>query len=527
MDITTRGSVLGKVLERPGGWLLLLAGASLIRLLVAASHPLFETECYYWLYSHHLSLGYFDHPPMLGLFLHFLEFWDPPSSLAVRFSSIVCHFFCSVFLYFYGRNLFGSISVGILTGLLFNLIPIYSILAIQNQPDAPLLFFWSATLMCFERSVTTGKGRWWVLTGLAAGGALLSKFHAFPLAGSLVLHLLFFPPDRRFLARPWPYLAGLLALLCYLPNFLWNANNDWITYQFQFARLMKEGEFKILHPIGVLLSPLLLLSPWVYGFIAYLVSGGPKKVAPEAGRQSALPFWSSVPLFVFFLYVSLSDTVKIHWTAPAYIGLLPAVAAALLKWPRRRRLYFEASAFVFTLGVYLYLVFPLAFSYRTIDSLVPSFFQEEMEDLLDKDWSTQNFGFQKLGRFLREEIDSNENPDFDLIASWRFDRAAIAAYYAGLPESAFVLPYGDRRGFLLWQSPRLKVGANVLYVAREHDSQSRDEQEFENLRNCFERIGEPIFLRIPSTGPAVRQFEILPCYGLLEECYEKTLEGDF
>ncbi len=151
-EVTPRG-----MCGNPWFWLGALIVLSCVRFLVAANHALFETECYYWMYGKNVGFGYFDHPPMVGYFVRFFHFWEPPSSLAGRFPAVGLHFFCSIFLYYYSRNIFQSAQVGIRTVILFNVIPIYSILAYRNQPDSPLLFFWCATLLCYERSLSTGK----------------------------------------------------------------------------------------------------------------------------------------------------------------------------------------------------------------------------------------------------------------------------------------------------------------------------------------------------------------------------------
>ncbi|MCA9414997.1 MAG: glycosyltransferase family 39 protein [Candidatus Omnitrophica bacterium] len=515
------------LLGNPWFWFFALLIVTTVRFAVAASHPLFETECYYWMYSQNLGFGYFDHPPMLGFFLHFFNFWDPPSSLAARLHCIVSHFFCSIFLYYYGRNLFDSAKAGIGAALLFNIIPIYSILAIQNQPDAPLMFFWCATLLCFERSVSTGKPLWWILAGFMAGGALLSKFHAVPLVGSLFLHLLFFGKDRKHLATPWPYIGFAVALSCYLPNFIWNAQNGWITYEFQFDRLAEAGEFKPVHLLGVFLAPLLLLSPWVYGLVAVVATRIAKQFREGLSRGMALSFWSSVPLFLFFVYVSFSDSVKIHWTAPAFIGLLPAVAVTLQQWSGRRRFMFCSSAMVMTLLIYGYLVFPFLVSQSLPNSWLPPTLKAEFDEHLDKDWTSQNYGFDRLGKFLKEQLDAGGEGDFDLIASWRFDRVATAAFYAGEPDRAFVPAFGDRRGYTLWESPYIRSGANALYVSRSRKSESRTEREFEDLRDCFNQIGDPIVVEAPFEGHPFREFEVYPCYGLRKDVLIRLAKRDF
>ncbi len=498
-------------------WLGILVAASTIRLLVAASHPLFETECYYWMYSRNIDLGYFDHPPMLGAFLHLFNFFDPPSSLAVRFHSVVEHFFCSIFLYWYARNLFDSPRAGIRTALLFNLIPIYSVMAIQNQPDAPLFFFWCATLLCFERSLATGKPTWWLLTGVAAGGALLSKFHALPLVGSLVLHLIFFGKDRRYLTSPWPYLAGALAIAIYMPNFWWNAENDWITYEFQLLDHAESGEFKLVHVMGVFLAPFVLLSPWVYGYLVRTVSRAFKRSTLSEDRSMSLVLWSSMPLFILFVFVSLSKSVKIHWTAPVFIGLLPLIAVGLERWTVPRRASFYASAGTMTVLTYLYLVYPYPVSLSSPNSWMPSAIQREVSAYVKSDWSAHLYGYDKLGEFLKSKIEDEASGGFDLIESRRFDRVSVAAFYSGHPERAFVPTHGDRRGYLLWPSRYAKPGANGLYVSNDHSSVERRAREMSKLRNNYDVVGDPYEINAFFKGHPFRQFLVYPCYGLKSE----------
>lgn len=513
-------------LNNPWAWFCLLIVASTVRLIVAASHPLFETESYYWMYSHHFDLGYFDHPPMLGAIQNLFDFWEPPSSLAARFHSVAAHFFCSILLYGYTRNLFGSTRAGVGAALLYNVIPIYSIMAIQNQPDAPLLFFWCLLLFSFERALTTGKPVWWMLAGIAAGGALLSKFHAVPLAGSLMLHLLFFGGDRRWLTSPWPYVAGALAVVCYSPNFWWNAQNGWITYKFQLFDHAAGGEFEIVRLLGVLLAPFLLLSPWVYGYFARTVVRASKRFPNGWDRGVSLAFWSSMPLFAFFVFVSFSKTVKIHWTAPVFIGLLPLMAAGLESWTLPRRAAFHGSAGAMTVLTYLYLVYPYPLNLTLPLSWAPSVVAEKAAEYAEIDWSAHIRGFDELGAFLESKIGDRDSSGFDLIASGRFDRASIASFYAGHPDRAFVPDYGDRRGYLHWVSPYARPGANALYVFIDRISAPRREKELAELKKDYAEVGPPFEIETDHSGRTFRRFLVYPCYGLKGQALVNLTDPD-
>ena len=43
-------------------------------------------------------------------------------------------------------------------------------------PDAPMLFFWTATLFACYTAVFENRPRWWYLAGILAGFAMLSKY---------------------------------------------------------------------------------------------------------------------------------------------------------------------------------------------------------------------------------------------------------------------------------------------------------------------------------------------------------------
>src|SRR3954451_18303358 len=47
---------------------------SLIRLLLASAYGLANDEAYYWLYSQHLQWSYFDHPPMVAVWIRLFTF---------------------------------------------------------------------------------------------------------------------------------------------------------------------------------------------------------------------------------------------------------------------------------------------------------------------------------------------------------------------------------------------------------------------------------------------------------------------
>ena len=504
-----------EAIYQPRTWLAILGAATIVRACVAASHPLFETEAYYWTWSRHLALGYYDHPPMVAYFIRFTDFFGPPHSLSARLHAVLAHFLASVLLYYLGRNLLGSTSLGVRTALIFNVIPIFSLSAIQNQPDVPLIVFWCATLLCFERALGTGKGFWWILAGISTGGAMLSKYHGFFYLACLGLYLLCSAKDRRYFLTPWPYLAFLVAALVYAPNFWWNATHDWIAYDFQLFRHAGQFEFKLKHVVGTTLLPLIYLSPWIYLVILAAVWRSFRLGVVKGDRIWALAFWTSAPLFLFFLAVSLGRNVKIHWPATAFIAMCPALALWLEGWSARGRIWLYSSAGLLSVLLYAYLIVPFPLS-----QLLPQSSAEVITDRADRDWSAQLFGWTELGDAVRAEIEKGSESAPTFVVARRFDRVAAVAFYAGRPELGWVMDPGenydrqsdkpDPRSYLLWQAGSLPVGANVIYILKDRKERRR-RAEIKQLREWFEEVSDPIELRVERDGRLWRRWYYLLC----------------
>jgi len=62
--MSSPGSVWTTMSDRPHAIGILIAGFTALRLVLAATVPLFPQEAYYWSWSRHLDWSYFDHPPL-------------------------------------------------------------------------------------------------------------------------------------------------------------------------------------------------------------------------------------------------------------------------------------------------------------------------------------------------------------------------------------------------------------------------------------------------------------------------------
>jgi 4-amino-4-deoxy-L-arabinose transferase-like glycosyltransferase len=299
-----------------------LAVLFVLRLAAGALLPLSTDEAYYWLWSRHLSAGYFDHPPAIAWLIRTGTAVFGQTPFGVRIGGIVLSFGATALIWDSARNLLGSNRAGALASLLFNLTLMATVEMLAATPDAPQVataafFFWA-----LSKVAVTGEGRWWIAVGVAAGLGLLSKYSTLFLGTGALVWLIACPPMRRWLASPWPYAGGLVALALFAPNLVWNAQHGWATFGFQFGRIGANhftlkylGEF--IGAQALLASPFLL----VLGLLALSRLRWTDKSQALLGAL----LW---PSLVYFLWHSLHDRVQGNW--PCYLYPVLAVLAASL-----------------------------------------------------------------------------------------------------------------------------------------------------------------------------------------------------
>jgi 4-amino-4-deoxy-L-arabinose transferase-like glycosyltransferase len=301
-------------------YLLGLALLIVLRFVVAAVVPLSADEAYYWMWSRHLGAGYLDHPPAIAWMIRFGTALFGDTSFGVRFGPVLGSALAALFILRATEDLTGISFIAVVAALYFNLTLMVGVEMLAATPDAPALLASSALLWALARLRKSEDGRWWLAIGAIGGLALLSKFTAFFLAAGVLVWLIADRDARRWLASPWLYAGIVLALVVDLPNLLWNAQHDFATYRFQFARVT-QGHFTLRYLGEFLLAQLGLASP----FIAVLGVAGFARIA--RGPDNRLIACLLAPAIAYFLVHALHDRVQANW--PSFLFPMFAVAAAV------------------------------------------------------------------------------------------------------------------------------------------------------------------------------------------------------
>jgi len=285
----------------------------LIKLVISAWMPLSSDESYYWVWSKHLQLSYYDHPPMIAYLIN-IGYKLFPFGQALRWPAVLISH-CS-WLFWYslikGRHpeTFDSTKVKLwFSFLLLN--PLLGWGGLLALPDAPLLFFWSAALYSAHQWLDKKTLLWAILLGTTLGLGFLSKYHIVLFVPCLLIWIIW---DQRWHDIKWsqvPYIIFFGLLFC-TPVLIWNYQNDFISFKFQLKHGLQENGYKFDWTLNYLLSQFLLLFPSVVFLLVKF---------KRSENLRWLWAFGTFPLFFFFLS-SLKAPTEANWPLIGYPALL-------------------------------------------------------------------------------------------------------------------------------------------------------------------------------------------------------------
>ncbi len=312
-------------------WLLIAAGVA-FRLAFAASIGLGIDESYVVAAGRSIRLGYFDHPPAVW-WLSWLAAHVAGSEapIVVRLPFILLFALSTWLMFRLGAELF-SPRAGLFAAIVFNLSPLFGIaFGTFVLPDGPLAAALLTAALFLALALESGGDKsvpWWLLAGLAAGLALFSKYSAILVLAGALLYLATSPRHCHWLARREPWLAGLVALLIFLPTLIWNASHGWTSFAFQGGRALGLA-FHPLAPVIVFAGEALFLLPWIW-LPLVLSAWGALRRGPGAW-QGWLLLCLAAPAVLVFSVIALwaHGRVLFHWAAPGYLMLFPLLGAAI------------------------------------------------------------------------------------------------------------------------------------------------------------------------------------------------------
>jgi hypothetical protein len=298
----------------------------LLHLWLIERYGYHRDELYFIECGRRLAFGYVDHAPLVpwiaaaaGLFDHDL--------FALRLPSVIAGATSVGLTVWLTRSWGGGRLAQLVSGLAVLGAPAF--LRMSKILCIPVFepLCWTGAALVITHILRGASPRWWLGLGALVGVGLLTKHSMLFWALGFVVGAVLTPGLRHWFRTPWPYLGGLVSLLLFAPNLVWQGQHDWATLQFlreisegMLARIPRAlyvgGQFLYMNPLA---TPIWLAGLW------WLFS--------QAGREYRIFAWIFVTVFV----VQLLMRSKPYYLAPAFPSLLAAGASLIERISRKRR----------------------------------------------------------------------------------------------------------------------------------------------------------------------------------------------
>ena len=278
--------------------------------------------------ARHLAWGYVAYPPLTPLVARVALVLFGSAPAAVRFFTALAQCIAMVVTGLMARELGGGRGAQIVAALAVAVAPLSMAEGHLFQYVSFDFLWWVLAIYFVIRLLESGDGRWWIAVGAVIGLGLMTRYTIAWLVAGLAVGFLA-TPARRLLMNRWLIAGAALALVIALPNFLWQANHDFISID--FLRYIHSRDVRIGRTDGFLwkqfLVPACLFTVplWMAGLFFYF--------RKSAGERYRVLGWTFVATLALFAAVHARD----YYSAPLYPMLLAAGAVLSQQWPRWAR----------------------------------------------------------------------------------------------------------------------------------------------------------------------------------------------
>lgn len=331
------------------GYIMMFFYFSLLFVLAPTQILSFDSY-YYWEWSRHLDLSYFDGPPMIAYWIKLATLGFGDTLLALNMVGI-CGVAVTAGIIYKTARLFLNAEASCIAMLLWVFAPLNTLdLLKQTTYDIPYILFWALTVYCVAhftqaQKLSAQSIKWLYLSGISVGCMMLSKYSGIILVLALFVFMLATPYRYLFKNRHF-YLALLLSLVIFSPVILWNAEHQWQSFLFQLATharptMMNPWEAILRAFFRVILPSLnFMLLPAVLGF---------RSVTQD--RKALIPYLALIictTFVVFYLLYSIKNVMVGNWMSPYLItaALLGGYCFQILHYRKPTILLIVISAII-------------------------------------------------------------------------------------------------------------------------------------------------------------------------------------
>ena len=477
------------------GLSLLLISLFRVYFILTCPFDLSTDEAHYWEWSRHLDWSYYSKGPMIAYLIYLGTSVFGDTVLGVRAFAVGLSAASSFLLYLTGKELYDE-KTGLVSALLIQIVPLYSVFGILLTIDSPFIFFWILSLYLFHRLMQRQLDEdrkvlfdyYWLLLGVSVGLGLLTKYTMafFYISGFLFMSCS--RGTRKLLRTSGPYMAVIVSLAVFSPVILWNAANGWVTLKHtagqahvaEGLKLSAKSFFEFTGSQFGVITPVL--------FILIFTSLWEMRKT----QKGAFLFWFSMPTIVFFILKSLQGKVQANWALPGYATGFIAFSAyyikdILLAKKGRKLLVISGLLLPFIITI---------FTHSPAILHLPQ----------GKDPTTTLVGWKELGAEATTIFRDMSHSAPVFIFSDRYQISSELAFYMDGHPATYCVNLGRRMNqYDLWPGFENLTGYNAVFVRKEQNELP------EEVGAAFERCEkQPVTLNTRQNK--IMKFTVFKCY---------------
>jgi len=305
-----------------------LAAFVVLLLIMVNRYGPHRDELYFVSAGQRLAWGYPDQPLLTPLLARLATELAPHNLLMLRLPSLIAMALLVICAAAFARLLGGGRAAQLLTASTVAASVITMTLGHRLSTATFDTLAWAAILLVVGHALCDDRPKLWLVAGLLAGLGLNNKTAVVVLLFAIVIGVLLVPSTRKQLRTAYPWLGGLIALVLWLPNLIWQFQNGWPVLALS-ADIGEEygglgGRLALFGQALAMFSPLLAIV-WLYGLVQLFRNPAWVKLRPIG-----VAFLVSTAVFVI-------TAGKGYYLAGAVVPLLAAGCTALAaRWSNRR-----------------------------------------------------------------------------------------------------------------------------------------------------------------------------------------------
>lgn len=293
---------------------------------------LLPDESYYWIYSNHLDWGFFDHPPLVALWIVISDYFFT-DELGVRFFSAVSFSIMTYIIWLTidhpRKNEFTWLFI-----LLYFSTALINVYGFITTPDTPLMLFCALFLFAYKQYLKSKSLLSYVLLTISISGMMYSKYQG-------LLIILFVIISNWKLIKDYKlWLVCLVSLLTYAPYLHWQWMNDFPSFRYHLQERVSNLTYKLEYTLMHFVNAIVIIGftfPIIYK--AFF-----KNILTKKKFLKSLNF-IIIGFFVFFFITSFRGRVQAQWIVATSIPLILITFEYLIENKKSRK-WFIRLAFV-------------------------------------------------------------------------------------------------------------------------------------------------------------------------------------